>query len=188
VVVTEVFSCLILIAGAALVCFLGVREVGGVSTLVAKVSELPWTKEHLALLPSSSHATYPWPAVVLGLGIVLGPAYWIGNQAIVQRTFGASSEDDARASYVFCAAIKLVFRVLLVLPGLIALALFAWELGPPVEGWNANQVLPLLVRRLVPPGALGILMGAFIAGVISNLESYVNSASTLLVFTPPAWG
>jgi SSS family solute:Na+ symporter len=119
--------------------------------------------------------------VVLGLGVVLGPAYWIGNQAIVQRTLGASSEQDARASYVFCAAIKLVFPVLLVLPGLIALALYAQELGPPAEGWDANQVLPLLVKRLVPPGALGILMGAFIAGVMANLESYVNSASTLLV-------
>ncbi len=38
-----------------------------------------------------------------------------------------------------------------------------------------------MVKRLVPPGALGILMGAFIAGVMANLESYVNSASTLLV-------
>jgi SSS family solute:Na+ symporter len=181
VVVTEVFSCVILIAGAALVCFLGIREVGGVSTLVARVSGLSWTAEHLELLPSASHPAYPWPAVVLGLGVVLGPAYWIGNQAIVQRTLGASSEADARASYVFCAAIKLVFPFLLVLPGLIALALYAGELGPPGAGWDANQVLPLLVKRLVPPGAIGILMGAFIAGVMANLESYVNSASTLLV-------
>jgi SSS family solute:Na+ symporter len=113
--------------------------------------------------------------------VVLGPAYWIGNQAIVQRTLGASSEDDARASYVFCAVIKLIFPVLLVFPGLIALALFAEELGAPGPGWDANQVLPLMVKRLVPPGALGILMGAFIAGVMANLESYVNSASTLLV-------
>jgi SSS family solute:Na+ symporter len=181
VVVTEVFSCVILIAGATLICVLGIREVGGLSTMMAKVSELPWTREHFELLPSSSHPAYPWPAVVLGLGFVLGPAYWIGNQAIVQRTLGASSEDDARASYVFCAAIKLVFPLLLVLPGLIALALFAEELGAPGEGWDANQVLPLMVKRLVPPGALGILMGAFIAGVMANLESYVNAASTLLV-------
>ncbi|HSF19448.1 MAG TPA: sodium/solute symporter [Vicinamibacteria bacterium] len=181
VVVTEVFSCVILIIGATLICFLGVREVGGLSILFEKVSALTWTGEHLELLPSSSHPAYPWPAVVLGLGVVLGPAYWVGNQAIVQRTLGASSEDDARASYVFCAAIKLVFPVLLVLPGLIAIALYAGELGTPEPGWDANQVLPLLVKRLVPPGALGILMGAFIAGVLSNLESYVNSASTLLV-------
>ena len=34
---------------------------------------LPWTGEHFELLPSASHPAYPWPAVVLGLGLVLGP-------------------------------------------------------------------------------------------------------------------
>lgn len=181
VVVTDVASCIVLIIGAALVCFLGLREIGGVAAMVEKVSALPWTKEHFDLLPSSSHAAYPWPAVVLGLGVVLGPAYWVGNQAIVQRTLGVRSQEDARASYVLCAVIKLVFPVLLVVPGLLALGLYAHELGPPVGNWDANQVLPLMVRRLVPPGALGILMGAFIAGVMANLDSYINSASTLLV-------
>jgi SSS family solute:Na+ symporter len=181
VVVTEVFSCVVLIAGATLMCVLGLREVGGVNAMVERVSQLPWTSEHFELLPSASHAAYPWPAVILGLGVVLGPAYWIGNQAIVQRSLGTRSQDDARASYIFCAVIKLVFPVLLVLPGLLALALFADELGAPVAPWDANQVLPLMVKRLVPSGALGILMGAFIAGVMSNLESYVNSASTLVV-------
>jgi SSS family solute:Na+ symporter len=178
---TDVLSCIVLIGGAALLCAIGLREVGGVGLLVEKVSALPWTGEHFELLPSASHATYPWPAVVLGLGLVLGPAYWVGNQAIVQRTFGVKSEADARASYVFAAVIKLVFPVLLVLPGLLALALYADELGPPSASWDANQVLPLMVKRLVPPGALGLLIGAFVAGVIANLEAYVNSASTLLV-------
>ncbi len=113
--------------------------------------------------------------------MVLGPAYWVGNQAIVQRTLGVRSQQDARASYVLCAVIKLVFPVLLVFPGLLALGLYAHELGPPSGDWDANQVLPLMIRRLVPSGALGILMGAFIAGVMANLDSYINSASTLLV-------
>jgi SSS family solute:Na+ symporter len=157
------------------------REVGGVTMMMERVNTLAWTEEHFALLPSASHEAFPWPAVVLGLGLVLGPAYWVGNQAIVQRTFGTRSQADARASYVLAAVIKLVFPVLLVLPGLLALALYADELGAPTEGWDANQVLPLMISRLVPPGALGLLVGAFIAGVMANLDSYVNSASTLLV-------
>jgi SSS family solute:Na+ symporter len=181
VVATDVVSCVVLIVGAALICVLGLREVGGVAELVERVNALPWTDEHFDLLPSATHSAYPWPAVVLGLGLVLGPAYWVGNQAIVQRTLGTRSEEDARASYVLCAAIKLVFPVLLVLPGLIALALFADELGAPAPGWDANQVLPLMVKRLVPPGALGVLLGAFVAGIMANLDSYINSASTLLV-------
>jgi SSS family solute:Na+ symporter len=178
---TDALSCVVLIGGAALLCAIGLAEVGGPANLVERVSALPWTSEHFELLPSASHSAYPWPAVVLGLGLVLGPAYWVGNQAIVQRTFGVRSEADARASYVFAAVIKLVFPVLLVLPGLLALALYAEELGPPSAAWDANQVLPMMVSRLVPPGALGLLIGAFVAGVIANLDSYINSASTLLV-------
>src|SRR5690606_30103602 len=80
---TDVVSCIVLIAGAALLCAIGLREVGGVGAMVDKVSALPWTEEHLQLLPSASHEAFPWPAVILGLGLVLGPAYWVGNQAIV---------------------------------------------------------------------------------------------------------
>jgi SSS family solute:Na+ symporter len=63
----------------------------------------------------------------------------------------------------------------------LAIALYADELGPPGAGWDANRVLPIMIERLVPPGALGLLTGAFVAGVMANLEAYVNSASTLIV-------
>ncbi|MBN2506736.1 MAG: sodium/solute symporter [Verrucomicrobia bacterium] len=181
VVFTEVLSCIVLTLGAALICIMGLRATGGVAGLRASIESLDWTRHHFDLLPPADHAVYPWPAVLLGLGFVLGPAYWIGNQAIVQRSLGTRSQSAARASYVCCAAIKLVFPLLLVLPGLIALALFHDQLGQPGEHWDGNRVLPLVVAHLLPTGVLGIVIGAFLAGVLSNLESYVNSASTLLV-------
>ncbi|HSA00561.1 MAG TPA: sodium/solute symporter [Candidatus Paceibacterota bacterium] len=181
VVVTDSLSCVVLIIGAALICGLGLAEAGGWSGIEQAVSRMEWTRHHLDLLPPADHPVFPWPAVLLGLGFVLGPAYWIGNQAIVQRTLGTRTENEARASYVFCAAIKLVFPVLLVVPGLVALALFSSELGQPGENWDGNRVLPMLVVRLLPPGVLGLVMGAFFAGVMSNLDSYVNSASTMIV-------
>ena len=181
VAVTDAVSCVVLIAGAALLCGIGLWHAGGVGPLMSRVSALPWTGEHFQLLPSASHPAYPWPAVILGLGLVLGPAYWVGNQAIVQRTLGTKTEADARASYVFAATIKLVFPVLLVLPGLLALALFARQLGPPGQAFDGNRVLPMMIVALVPTGALGLLMGAFVASVMANLEAYISSASTLLV-------
>ncbi|MCL4176439.1 MAG: sodium/solute symporter [Verrucomicrobia bacterium] len=181
VVVTDALSCVILILGAGLICGLGLAEAGGWTDVKQAVAQMEWTEHHLKLLPPADHPVYPWPAVLLGLGFVLGPAYWIGNQAIVQRTLGTRTQNEARASYVFCAAIKLVFPILLVVPGLIALALFSKELGEPGADWDGNRVLPMLVVRLLPPGVLGLVMGAFFAGVMSNLDSYVNSASTMIV-------
>jgi SSS family solute:Na+ symporter len=81
--------------------------------------------------------------------------------------------------------LKLVFPLLLVLPGLIAVAMFHQKLGPPgtwkEESGVANQLLPMMVKELLPTGVLGIVLGAFLAGVLSNLDSYINSASTLVV-------
>ena len=51
--------------------------------------------------------------------------------------------------------IKLVFPVLLVLPGLLALVLFSQELGPPGQGWDGNRVLPMMIAELVPTGRSG---------------------------------
>lgn len=183
VVVTDVFSCVVLIVGAVLICVLGLDRAGGWEGLQATVNGLDWTEHHLHLVLPADHPAFPWPAVLLGLGFVLGPSYWIGNQAIVQRTLGAGSQNQARASYVFCAVLKLIFPVLLVLPGLIGVALFCDRLGDPSQ-WSenvANRVLPLLVVNLLPTGVLGIVVGAFLAGVMSNLDSYINSASTLVV-------
>lgn len=186
VVMTDFVSCAVLIAGAALICVYGLRETGGWSGLQERIAALPadqfHTEHHFDLmLPADSDTPFAWPAVVLGLGFVLGPAYWIGNQAIVQRSFGAKSQHEARAAYVLCAAIKLVFPLLLVVPGLIGLALFHDQLGP-ADGpqWKKGGVLPQVVQ-LLPRGVLGVVLGAFLSGVMNNLDSYVNSATTLWV-------
>jgi len=192
VVVTDALSCVVLIVGAALICWIGLSEFDGWNAMQETIRgmDAAWTAHHFDLVPPADHPKYSWPAVFLGLALVLGPSYWIGNQAIVQRNFGTRSENDARAAYVLCAAIKMLFPLLLVIPGLIALALFHEQLGVPfVDGnlaapdgnWQGNHVLPLLVVKLLPTGVLGIVVGAFLAGVLSNLDSYVNSASTLVV-------
>ena len=189
VVVTDTLSCIVLTAGAALICILGLARVGGLAGLHETVSQLEWTEHHFHLVLPADHFEFPWPAVLLGLGFVLGPAYWIGNQAIVQRTLGSRSRGQARASYVFCAVLKLFFPLLLVLPGLIGLALFHEQLGAPFldaagtpnPAWNGDAVLPMLIGELLPTGVLGLVVGAFLAGVLSNLDSYINSASTLVV-------
>ncbi len=192
VVATDAFSCAVLMTGAVLICVIGWQRVGGWEQMQAAISAggHDWTTHHFSLIPPADHPKFGWPAVFLGLCLVLGPSYWIGNQAIVQRSLGTRSENEARAAYVLCAAIKMFFPLLLVVPGLLALALFHDQLGVPFLGgnldqpdpnWQGNLVLPYLVVRLLPTGVLGLVVGAFLAGVLSNLDSYVNSASTLLV-------
>ncbi len=79
--------------------------------------------EHMQLiLPVDTRTPFPWPGIYFGLALILSPAYWIGNQAIVQRSLGARSEFEAKASYIWGALLKNVIPIIIAVPGLIAVA------------------------------------------------------------------
>ena len=100
--------------------------------------------------------------------------YWCTDQVIVQRVLGAKSEDDARAGALFCGLLKILPVFVLVLPGLIARALY-----PEIRG---DEAYPTLVLRLLPPGLIGLMVAALMAALMSSLAATFNSASTLITF------
>jgi len=131
------------------------------------------TDDHFSLiLPVDTPSPFPWPAIVFGLAFVLSPGYWIGNQAIVQRALGARSEFDAKAAYVMGAVLKNLIPIAIVVPGLIALVRFP-ELA------DQDTALPTLVATLLPDGLRGLFVAAFLAALMSSVDSYLNSAATL---------
>jgi SSS family solute:Na+ symporter len=111
----------------------------------------------------------------MGLALILSPAYWIGNQAIIQRSLGSRSEFEAKASYVWGALLKNVIPVVIAVPGLIALALYP-DIG------DGDQAIPTLVTRILPSGIRGIFFAAFLAAMMSSVDSYLNSASTIVSY------
>jgi SSS family solute:Na+ symporter len=174
VVITDVVQFIIMYVGGAALVVLGLWKVGGWSGLVEKVHSLgPQYADHFKLfLPVDTKSPYPWTGIMLGLTVVLATAYWIGNQAIIQRTLGAKSEWDAKAGMAWGAVMKLFIPVFIVFPGLIALALY-----PGLK--NPDEALPILVRELLPPGLMGLVFAAFFAALMSTVDSYLNSAATL---------
>jgi len=174
VVITDVVQFIIMYVGGAALVVLGLWKVGGWSGLVEKVHSLgPQYADHFKLfLPVDTKTPYPWTGIMLGLTVVLATAYWIGNQAIIQRNLGAKSEWDAKAGMLWGAAMKLFIPVFIVFPGLIALALY-----PGLK--NPDEALPMLVRELLPPGLMGLVFAAFFAALMSSVDSYLNSAATL---------
>ena len=87
VVYTDVLQCIILFIGSAIVLFKAYHAVGGWGELIDQVSAMgPSFKHHFDLMaPADGDSPYGWSAILFGLAFVLSPAYWIGNQAIVQR-------------------------------------------------------------------------------------------------------
>jgi SSS family solute:Na+ symporter len=121
-----------------------------------------------------SNPTYPWLGMIFGLALVLSPAWWCCHQAIIQRTLGARSEWDAKAGMMFAALPKMFIPILVVLPGLLALAL-----NPGLIGADMDKAFPWLIKNLLPAGLAGLVFAAFMAALISSVDSTLNSAATL---------
>ncbi len=176
VVMTDVMQLVVMFVGAGALLVLTFAEAGGWNGVVTKVHELgPEYANHFTLLlPHSDPTPYPWTGIVFGLGIVLSTAYFVGNQAVVQRALGARSEWDAKAGMLFAGFLKLFIPVLVMIPGLAALAIY-----PGLE--KADQAVPMLVRDVLPAGLKGLMFAAFFAALMSSVDSYLNSCSTVFM-------
>jgi SSS family solute:Na+ symporter len=173
VVYTDVLQCTVMIAGCLLVAGIGVAQLGGFGALSDRIAEIDPQRLSL-VLPVDTPSPFPWTGIFFGLALVLSPAYWIGNQAIIQRAFGARSEFHARASYVWGAVLKSVIPVIIVVPGLVATLLV-----PGLEDAQGDEAVPRLVGILLPVGLRGVFVAAFCAALMSTVDSYLNSAATL---------
>ena len=174
VVYTDVLQCIVMLGGSLFVLFFGIYRLGGISEFVSIIQSLgPRAQDHFELILSVDTATpHPWSGIFLGLGLVLANAYWFGNQNMVQRTLGAKSEADAKASYVFGSILKILIPFAMVIPGIIALAH-----DPNIT--DADKAMAILVKDILPTGILGLFFAAFLAGLMSSVDSALNSGATI---------
>jgi len=183
VVYTDVVQCAVLFAGGAVLAFVGLEAVGGTEGLRTGLAAAGTeTSHHLRLMhpidlqkATGEPTDFPWTGILLGLGLVLSPAYWLGNQAIVQRLLGARDEWSARAALIFGALLKTVVPIAFVLPGLLGVVLFA---GQP--DLDPATIYPRMILELLPDGLRGLLYAAFLAALMSSVDSYTNSAATIV--------
>ena len=168
---TDVFQVCIMFIGGVAILWLGLDEVGGLSAFEDELRMQ--NPDHLKVYLPSDHESFPWPGVILGLGLVLSPAYWCGGQAILQRTLAAKSQWDASAAMMFAAFAKTFVPLLIVFPGLLALVMQANIEYPDMS-------LPWVVKNVLPPGLSGLMFIAIIAALQSSLDSNLNSTSLMI--------
>lgn len=168
VIFTDFFQSSILIAGSAILTFIGLQEAGGFSGLRANLPE-----DFFQMIKPASHKVYPWTGTTIGI-FILGIWYWATDQFIVQKTLSAKNINHARTGINFTALLKILPVFILILPGLVARSLWGEELAHAPD-----QAYPLLVTRLLPQGLTGLMIAALLAALISSLAAVFNSSSTL---------
>jgi solute:Na+ symporter, SSS family len=168
VIYTELLQAVVLLLGAVALTLIGLDQAGGMAALRAALPP-----DFFHMIKPASDPAFPWTGIFLGAPI-LGIWYWCTDQMIVQRVLGAKSEAHARGGAILCGVLKILPVFVLVLPGLIARALY-----PDVGG---DEAYPTMILRLLPPGLTGFMVAALMAALMSSLAATFNSASTLVTF------
>ncbi|MDG1286947.1 MAG: sodium/solute symporter [Rickettsiales bacterium] len=168
VVVADAFQAVLLVIGASIVCWLGLEKIGGWDAMMAA---LPESKTQL--FKPADDDFMPWPGI---FGVVLlGFYYWTLNQFIAQRALGAKNLDEGRKGALFAGLLKLPNLFLMIVPGLVALALY-----PDLE--RPDMAFPALTVDLLPTGLRGLVLTALVAAIMSSLSSTLNAAATLVTY------
>ncbi len=168
VIYTEVMQTVILVLGALVLMFIGLEQVGGWSGLQAKVPA-----EFFHMMKPATDKDFPWTGIFFGAPL-LGIWYWCTDQVIVQRVLSAKDIAHAKAGTVLAGFLKILPVFMLIVPGMIARALYPQEMAA-----DSNSAFPLLVVRLMPQGLQGVMVAAMLAALMSSLSAVFNSSSTI---------
>jgi solute:Na+ symporter, SSS family len=155
---TEVLQFFMIVLGFAPVVYLGLKDVGGWGTMnkaLETVAASPatyhladagktygtnaWTSAWQPVLagPAGNPMGVDWFAMIFGLGFVLSFGYWCTNFLVVQRAMAARNMTAARNTPLVAAIPKMIFPILVIVPGMIAMALTAtpnkgYRIPPPI--------------------------------------------------------
>ena len=172
---TEVLQFFMIVLGFAPVVWLGMKDVGGWSTLkdsLRGVAEDPaklglnthsfapdaWTSAWTPIIagPAANPMGVDVFAMVFGLGFVMSFGYWCTNFLVIQRALAAKDMNAARRTPLIAALPKMLFPALVILPGMIAVGLAAagkdgYRL-PPAEISNYQAALKMVKDSKSDPG------------------------------------
>ncbi|KAF6035500.1 SLC5A9 [Bugula neritina] len=146
------------------------------------------------LMRRADDSSLPWPGIMFGLTIS-SVWYWCSDQVIVQRALAAKNLVHAKAGTVLAGSLKLLPMFIMVFPGMISRLLYP-ELVACADPDSCKEICgnpagctniayPLLVVKLMPNGARGLMLAVMMSALMSSLTSIFNSSST--IFTMDIW-
>lgn len=171
VAVSDTLNGIGLLIGGFLITWFGLSALGGDGVL-SGLRQLGEARENALNSVGGPETSVPFGTVFTGI-LLLNFFYWTTNQQIIQRTFGASSLAEGQKGVLLTGALKLLGPIYLVLPGIIAFALFAGE------GIKADHAYGRLVNEVLPAPLTGFFAAAMVGAILSSFNSALNSACTL---------
>ncbi len=174
VAVSDLLNGIGLLAGGMMITYFGLAALGGTGGFLGGFQALAEHAPGKFNSIGGTDTSVPFGAIFSGI-LLLNLFYWCTNQQIIQRTFGASSLAEGQKGVLLTGGLKLLGPLYLVLPGIIAFALFAKE-GVEIKGDHAYG---MLVNRVLPAPLAGFFAAAMMGAILSSFNSALNSTCTL---------
>ncbi|HEX3969153.1 MAG TPA: sodium:solute symporter family protein [Edaphobacter sp.] len=197
-IINEVLQFVLIWAGAAMIPILGLIEAGGWTNLKAQIAANVGRSDYTHLWSTVGHFSdnpmgVHWTGIVFGLGFVISFGYWTTDFLVVQRVLSAHNLRAAKMAPIIGSAFKMAVPLIVILPGLLALAvlknpdgsmmhLVPESVAAATGQHSYNEVLPLMLIRYCGPGLLGLGITALVAGFMSGMAGNVSAFSTVWTY------
>ncbi len=194
----EVLQFFIIVIGLLPLAFLSLKDIGGWVGLKSHLAPIALSHGYAADTftttwkytgqASANPLGVEWFGILFGLGFVLSFGYWCTNFLIVQRAFAAESKAAARKVPLIGALPKMFIPFLIIVPGIIALALF----NDPSKGFTLpldaagkpiyDYTIIMLLKQYLPTGVLGLGITALLASFMSGMAGNVSAFNTVWTY------
>jgi SSS family solute:Na+ symporter len=129
-------------------------------------------------------------SLIFGLGFVMSFGYWCTDFLVVQRAMMAKNMNAAQRTPIIAAIPKMFMPLIVVLPGVIAIALLQPALASkgfsiPSDGNGGidyTMALPSLISHYYPTGLLGVGITALIASFMSGMAGNVTAFNSVFTY------
>jgi SSS family solute:Na+ symporter len=192
-VYNEVLQFFLIVLGLSPLVIVALQDAGGWEQVKANLDpKLTHAWQYMGSADSNPMGIH-FMSLIFGLGFVMSFGYWCTDFLVVQRAMIAKNMNASQRTPILAAIPKMLMPLIVVLPGVIAIALSQPALAgkgysiPTDAAGNMDytMTLPSLLSHYYPSGLMGVgitaLLASFMSGMAGNVTAF-NSVFTYDIY------
>lgn len=189
-VYNEVLQFFLIVLGLSPLMVVALHDAGGWDSIKANLApELTHAWKYMGKADDNPMGIN-FMSLIFGLGFVMSFGYWCTDFLVVQRAMIARNMNDAQRTPVIAAIPKMLMPLIVVLPGVVAIALMqpalqskGFAIPTTASGeLDYTMTLPSLIAHYYPSGLLGVGITALIASFMSGMAGNVTAFNSVFTY------
>ena len=189
-VYNEVLQFFLIVLGLSPLVIVALQDAGGWDTIRTNLDpQLTHAWKYMGDADTNPMGIH-FMSLIFGLGFVMSFGYWCTDFLVVQRAMIAKNMSAAQRTPIIAAIPKMFMPLIVVLPGVIAIALTKSALDSgdyriPIDatgGYDYTMTLPSLIAHYYPSGLLGVGITALIASFMSGMAGNVTAFNAVFTY------